>query len=309
MTASPAQKVPVRAELVELRQLRCFVAVAEEMHFGRAAARMHIVQPAISRQIASLESRLGFQLFVRRPLALTPAARNLLDEARAALQLVDRAVESAALVATGELGTLQMGYIQSAMKPALMPILREYRTRAPTMGLDLAELDNDVQIARLHDGLLDLGFLRPVAHDNSLVFETLMRERLKVALPMGHPQAAAAEVALGDLRNETFIVLSRERSRPMNDLHFSIFRQHGFLPKVIEGNTASALNLIALKLAVAIVPETLEEVGIEDVVFRPIKGNLPPVELAIAYRRNPSAGVAEFLDTVRDVMKMEKPQL
>ena len=246
------------------------------MHFGRAADRMHIVQPALSRQIAALERELGYKLLQRetRPITFTPAGELLFNEVRPSLQRIDKAVASASLAARGLMGSLEIGYIIPAMWTVLLPILREYRKRFPDMNFDLVELPADIQLDNLRDGLLDIGFFRPSVHDESIAFETVLREPTLVAVPAEHPQAHKAEVELADLHDETFIVMNRKLTRAMHDLHFSLFREHGFTPRVIEGNTPASLNLVALGMAVALVPASLRHVGIDGIVFRPISG--PP---------------------------------
>jgi DNA-binding transcriptional LysR family regulator len=287
---------------MELRQIRYFIAVAEEMHFGRAAERLHIVQPALSRQIAALERELGFKLLERtkRKVAFTPAGELLFSEAKGSLQRLDKAIASAGLTARGELGQLEIGYIGPAMWSVLRLILQEHRVRKPEMKVDLIELDGDIQIQRLRDGLLDIGFLRPVAHEELLVFETIWHEQTLIALPENHPLAAVDEVDLVDLRDETFVVMNRRRARVQHDALHALFRQHGFSPNVVEGNTPSSLNLVALGQAVAAVPESLQGLPIAGVVFRPVRGPSPVWDLAVAYRRDdPSAALQAFLEIVR----------
>lgn len=272
---------------MELRQLRYFVAVAEEMHFGRAAEKLHVVQPALSRQIAALERELGFPLLerTRRRVAFTPAGELFFHEAKESLQRIDRAVVSAGMTARGELGSLAIGYVASAMWSVLPRILESFLRERPGMTFDLVQLDADVQLQRLRDGLLDVGFIRPLGFDDDVVAtETVWREPLVVALPAAHALADRDEIDLGELRDETFLIPSRRRSRALHDVHISLFREHGFSPSTIEANTPSALLLVSLGRALALTPESLRESGARDVVFRPLRPPVPTLELALAYR-------------------------
>ena len=147
---------------MELRHLRYFVAVAEELHFGRAAQRLHIVQPALSKQIASLEAELGIQLFNRtkRRVTITDAGRALYEEVRVILQRIDRAVETAQMTAAGQVGSLDIGFIGPAMWSVLPKLLAEHHKRVPDVRFRLAELSSAAQLASLRDGALDAGFVR-----------------------------------------------------------------------------------------------------------------------------------------------------
>ena len=286
---------------MELRQLRYFVAVAEEMNFGRAAERLRVVQPTLSRQVGALEHELGFQLLERgtRPITFTAAGRLLFDEVKPSLQRIDRAVAAASLTATGLAGSLQIGYIIPAMWTVLLPILREYGSRFPEMRFDLLELPGEIQLQRLAAGLLDVGFVRPAHHD-LLEFEVVHREPLVVALPAEHPLASLPEIDLRNLKEERFLLMNRREAPQLHDLHIGIFRQHGFTPDVLEVNNPSSLNLIALGQAVALVPQSFPKVGIDGIAYRPFTGPQTFIDLAIAYRRGDIPPAVEgFLDVVR----------
>jgi len=242
---------------VELRHLRYFVAVAEELHFGRAASRPHIVQPALSKQIIGLERELGIALFDRtKGVKLTAAGAVFLDEARAVLQRADSAVHAAQATARGELGTL------------------------------------------------DIGFVRPRAIDDVLVFETVWREQFVLALPDEHPLASAEAIDLADLTDETFITLPRPDAPRLHDLHVATCLSYGFTPKLSDqGNSPAALSMVASGLGVALIPESAQNVGWTGIVFRPLIRPTPEVELTAAYRSdNGSAALRSFLDTVRSTI-------
>ena len=171
---------------VELRHLRYFVAVAEERHFGRAADRLHIVQPALSKQVIALERELGLELLDRtRGVKLTQAGEVFYAEAKAILERVERATAATKATAKGEAGSLAIGYVGTAPWSVLPAILREHRRLHPDLRFHLDELGTSDQLERIRDGSLDVGFARRLALDDVLVFEPVWRESYVVALSYG----------------------------------------------------------------------------------------------------------------------------
>src|SRR5215475_15690071 len=170
---------------MEFRHLRSFVAVAEELHFGRAAARVHIVQPALSRQIRALEDEIGIRLFERdrRRMALTPAGTAFLDEARSLLEHADRAVEAARRADRGELGSLRIAYVPAMVSTGLPEIVRSFRQRYPGVDVRLQEMTPATQVEALLGERVDVGFVRGPIHEPALAAETVLEEPLVAALP------------------------------------------------------------------------------------------------------------------------------
>src|SRR3954447_13688943 len=205
-----AQRVAnIRA--MELRHLRYFVAVAEELHFRRAAERLHMSQPPLSQQIRNLEADVGATLLVRnqRGVERPAAARAYLARARDILAAVEDAAREARRVQRGEVGRLDVGFVGSAMYSVVAELLRASRGRFPDVGLHLRELGTTEQLRRLEDGRLDVGFLRPPGPRPGLSIETVMREPVVAALPDAHPLATSEQVRIEDLAGAPLVLLTR----------------------------------------------------------------------------------------------------
>jgi len=291
---------------VELRHLRYFVALAEELHFGRAANRLHIVQPALSKQILALERELGVELLDRtHGVTLTPAGAVFYEEASAILDRVSEAVRSAQGTARGELGSLDVGFVGPAMWSVLPWILREHRRAHPNLRYRLFELGSPEQMERLRAGTLDVGFLRPIAVDDALVFKPVWREQFVVALADDHPLAGTGRIDLADLKDERFVVLPRRMAPNLSDTSLSICLSYGFSPKVVEeGNSPSALVMVAMGLCVALIPESARNAGFKGITFRPLIRPTPEQDLAVAYRaEDRSPALRAFLATISSVVR------
>ena len=294
---------------MELRHLRYFVAVAEELHFHRAAQRLHISQPPLSQQIRALERELGVTLLLRnrRRVALTAAGEGFLDDARSILAAVDRASERARGIARGSLGTLAIGFVGSAMfSPKLPQILREFRARHPDVELVLRELPTTVQLAALVAGELDVGVIRgPVdvtELDGQLELMTIQRERLVAALPADHPLAARRRLRPQDLRGESFVILTRREAPGLYSGLAAAMGEAGGLPDdVLEvAEMQTIISLVAGGFGVSLVPASVGQVDRSGVAFRPIAGPTPTIELEIAWRPGADSPVRdEFLSIAR----------
>jgi LysR family transcriptional regulator, benzoate and cis,cis-muconate-responsive activator of ben and cat genes len=292
---------------VELRHLKYFHALAEELHFGRAAERVHIVQPALSRQIAALEQELGLMLFDRttRGVELTPAGKALHEKVTAILPAIDDAIDVARMTATGDTGRLEIGYIAAAMWSVLPPILQEHRRRFPNVLFRVSELPMAGEhLAPLLDGSLDVAFIRPVAPLRALVFREVIREELVAVLPENHRYAASEAVDLADLADERFMLGSRTLYPGANDQFVQACTAAGFTPLTMdEGDSPNALYLVAAGSAFALAPASTQHSGLPGVVFKPFTHPTPEVVLAVAYRRDDqSQSLAAFLETVDTVV-------
>lgn len=290
---------------MDLRHLRYFVATAEELHFGRAAERLHVAQPALSRQIIALERELNLKLFDRghQRVALTRAGEAFLEEARAVLDRAVRAEWVAKRIADGEVGRFEVGFVTPAMWYVLPPILREHRSRQPDVRVGLHELGLDVQLELLLSGTLDLAFVRPPILDDRLAAETVWRDPIVVALSERHQLAGADTIDLADLADETFVTVPRTES-PLQDLYRSICLEHGFSPVFNEqATTPAATQMIAAGLGISLAGASTESAALPGVVFRPLRGVSVELEL-IACRRadDDSPMLHAFLETVRQVV-------
>lgn len=289
---------------MELRHLRYFAAVAEELHFGRAAQRLHIVQPALSKQIASLESEIGVQLFHRtkRRVTITDAGSVLHEEVRVILQRIERAVEAAQMTAAGQVGSLDLGFIGPAMWSVLPKLLGEHHRRLPDVRFRLSELSSVAQIASLRDGTLDAGFVRLPLHDYDYVeFRVVLTEPFVVTLPERHPAAAAASVDLAALAAEPFIFVPRRVEPGFYDRCIALCQSYGFSPNVVEEGTGptAICGMVATGLGITLSPASILDALWPGIVFRPLSRPSLELELAVATRREePSAALRGFLETI-----------
>ncbi|MEV4754173.1 LysR family transcriptional regulator [Micromonospora sp. NPDC049559] len=274
---------------MELRHLRYFVAVAEELHFGRAARRLHIAQPALSQQIQRLERELGARLLVRnrRQVQLSPAGAAFLPEARAALAQADRAASVARRTAAGELGRLALGFVGSVTDELLPRLLPEFRIRYPELRLELREMTSAEQVAALERGELDLGLLRPPAR--GLRTRLVHREPLVVALPAGHRLAGADgpgadELDGAELRGEPFVLFPRHKGPGLYDMIIDYCQRSGVTPTVVQEavQMQTITALVAAGTGVALVPSSQRAVPRAGLVFRPLR-SAPAVDLVAAW--------------------------
>lgn len=278
---------------MDLRHLRYFVAVAEERHFGRAAARLHMAQPPLSQAIRQLETELGVELLRRttRRVDLTEAGRAYLERARGILADVDDAAHQARRVAAGAVGHLAIGCVGSATYSLLPTLSRRLLTELP--GVDFSfrgEMLAPDQVEALRTGAIDVALLRTPVADLGVTTRVLRRDRLVVALPADHVLARRSRVRPGDLAGTDLIVHSAERRSVMYDVVVSLLREAGAEAHVRHevGETSTLVTLVAGGLGVAVVPEPVTALTIEGVVYRPLTGPAgtpaATVELAVAHR-------------------------
>lgn len=296
---------------MDLRDLACFVAVAEELHFGRAAERLHMAQPPLSRRIRALEDELGAPLFRRnrRRVALTDPGAALLAEARTVLAGVERARAAVAGALRGERGHLQIGFTGSAPFNGMIPrIIDALRRRHPGISVTLLELPTPEQVPALLDGRLDAGFLRPAgaAGEPRLALRPVLSEPLVVALRDDHPLAGRPAIVLADLAEEPFVLYPRSVGSALHDLVEALCRQAGFRPAVAQEarQMATLIGLVAAGLGVTLVPASIRAVHSEGVAYRPLAGIGADagLDLALAHRAGDrSAALARFLEVVRQV--------
>ncbi len=287
---------------VELRHLRYFVAVAEELHFGRAAARLHISQPPLSMQIRALEESLGVQLLLRtqRRVSLTQAGSVFLDEARQILARTESAMLLAMRASRGEVGNLTIGFISTADYNVLPPLLREFRSRAPDVRLTLHESTTDRQLADLVDGRIDVGFVHPPVEDLRLAYRTIYREPLLAALPASHPLAhARGKIRLAALADTPFILFPRPLAPSLYDAVVSFCRSAGFSPRIDQEavQMQTIVSLVSAEIGVALIPASLRHLGRTGVVYKALIERSPDTEIGIAWRRDdPRAMLQLVLD-------------
>ncbi|AOI72745.1 LysR family transcriptional regulator [Burkholderia ubonensis] len=257
---------------MELRQLRYFIAVAEEMNITRAAERLHMTQPPLSRQLQAIEDEIGLPLFERgaRPLKLTEAGRVFYAQAK---RLVDQADELGPL--TRRLAQMSerivIGFVPSTLYGALPDVIRAFREARPDVELSLIEMFTLEQLGALKGGRIDVGFGRLRFDDDQLVREALIEEKLIAALPAGHPLADPDRpLALADVANETLIVYPSTPRPSFADQQLSALRDGGLAPAGVHEvrELQTALGLVAAEVGVSLVPESVEGVRVKGVVYR-----------------------------------------
>ncbi|MCU0526172.1 MAG: LysR family transcriptional regulator [Elainella sp. Prado103] len=275
--------------MIELRHLRYFITVAEELHFGRAADRLHMAQPPLSQQIKQLEIALGFQLFYRtkRSVQLTEAGQVFLLESRKLFKQLDQAIESGRQVSRGESGQLVIGFISSSAYSVLPEMLRSFRSQVPEVRLELHEMPTNEQIEWLRQGKIDLGILRPPVEDPSLQLSTILREPMVVALPESHPLIDQSAIALDSLSRESFVLFPRPLSPRVYDQIISLCQQAGFSPHIVQEamQMQTIISLVAGGMGVSIVPISLQNMQRTGVVYKPLAEPTPYAEVAIAWRQ------------------------
>jgi DNA-binding transcriptional LysR family regulator len=265
--------------MVELRRLRYLVAVADEGHITRAAERLGIQQPPLTRQIRQLEEELGVTLFERLPrgMRLTEAGRVVVEEARDVLARAERIRETAQRAARGEQGRLAVGYTSSsAFHPFVTQRIRAFREARPGVLLGLTEDGTPELVQALRDERVDAAFVRSASNDISgLTLDLLLEEKMAAAVPVGHPLSRhEGKVALADLAEETFVFYRRPSGPGLYDAIMAACLAAGFSPNVGQeaSRMASSLSLVASGLGVSIVPASMQRMNVEGVAFVRLKG-------------------------------------
>jgi DNA-binding transcriptional LysR family regulator len=293
--------------MFELGQLRAFVAVATELNFGRAARRLHITQPPLSRQIQALERTLDVTLFVRttRSVALTPAGHAFLGEARALLRQAEGAVQAARRAAGGAEGTLTVGFIGATCYGFLPRMAARARAELPGLALTLREMESADQFEALALGRIDVGLVRPVAGLERLSSRLVMRERLALAMPADHPLAARRRPDLRQVDGLAFIGYAPE-AKHLHDVVAGALAANRVAPRVVQRVThaQAILALVSAGLGVALVPSEARNACFDNVTFRPVELGEARAELHAAWSgdaRNPA------LPAFRDLLATVSP--
>jgi DNA-binding transcriptional LysR family regulator len=299
---------------MELRHLRYFVAVAEDLHFGRAARRLRIAQPSLSRQVRDLERELGVPLLSRahRRVALTTAGEAFLEGARLTLARALEAAEDARRAHRGEVGRLRMGFVQSATFHALPLLLGTFRATCSDVALEVRAMTTVEQVAALRDRGIHLGLLRPPIDDRGLALRVISRDPLAVALPGNHPLAGSERVPLAALAGEPFILYARSEGPGVRDAIVGTCLAAGFSPRVVQeaGDTPTIVALVGAGLGISLLIAPVPPAPDGAVVYRALEEKLPPWDLALAWRRdNQSAVVERFLEVTRETGAAEAGDL
>lgn len=262
--------------MIELRHLRYFLAVAEELHFGRAAERLGIAQPPLTQQIQRLESMAGCKLFERstRGTRLTPAGTVFTDYARRTVELAESGVEAARRASRGETGSLIIGTPPSLMLSALPKVIRRYGRRFPEVELSLREMSTAALTTALEAGLLDVAFLREPEPRTALTVDYSFEEPVVAVLPAGHALAKSGKLALQQLAAERFVFFPRTLGAAFHDRLLEFCRQAGFVPRIVQEarQWQSVVSLVEAGFGVTLGPACVERFRWPGVRFRRLRG-------------------------------------
>jgi DNA-binding transcriptional LysR family regulator len=261
---------------IELRHLRYFVAVAEELHFGRAAERLHLAQPPLSQQIRKLEELLGYPLFVRtsRSVSLTPSGEALLQRARRTLRNFQRDIDETRSIARGDVGSLHIGFVGSAMLATLPGIFRSYGKAYPQVRLHLHESFTSMVIEGLENGTLDAGILRDGDSWDGMHVTTIFTEPFVAVLPSTHHCAKQKTVSVASLRDEPFVYFPRSAGARAYERPLTLCEEHGFRPKIVQeaSHWLTIMRLVASGLGVSIAPACVRRIASPEVACVPLRG-------------------------------------
>ena len=291
--------------MFELSQIRCFVAVAEELHFSRAAERLNMTQPPLSRQIRLLEHHVGTQLLERtsRSVRLTAAGKSFFPEAARILRMADEAASTARRVAKGEKGSLAIGFTAAFGYGLLPEMVRHLRERSPGISLTLKELVSSAQLELLDSGQLDIGLMRPHGEHGELETVPLGQESLILAIPEVEAANWPAQPTLTSLQHRPFLMYSPYEAHYFYQLVHSILDRAGVKPEIVEyvGQIHTMLALVNAGMGVALIPEAATRLRFDGIVLRRITTEPErPVEMVCSYRKDNDNPILEIFR--RDVL-------
>ncbi|WNI28431.1 LysR family transcriptional regulator [Streptomyces sp. ITFR-6] len=298
---------------MELRHLSAFVAVAEELHFGRAAKRLQMAQPPLSQQIRRLEKELGVQLFERntRSVRLTGAGESFLQPVRAVLDGLDVAVRAAKAAGRGEYGRVGIGFAGASSHGTLPRLTRAVRAAHPGIELVMTgQTYADVALARVADGSLDLGFVRLPVTQPGVVHRVIDEEELVCALPSDHPLATRDSVSIEALAGEPFVSFPANAGSTVRDAMVGACEAAGFNPRVVQEapDSYTIMALVAAGVGVTLTVTSVQHIQQNGLVYRPLTG--PPIrrQAALAWRTdNPSAALRAVLAVAQDALPTPSP--
>lgn len=290
--------------MIQLTQVRCFVAVAEELHFGRAATRLNMTQPPLSRQIQLLEHALGVELLERtsRVVRLTQAGSVFLTEGRRLLQNAEDAALAARRAGRGALGQIAIGFTPGCSYDFLPRLISALRTHYPDVELILEEMVTRDQLSALASSRLDIGFIRPHFDAPDIERHRIVKEPILAAIPEDHPMAALEVVMPADLEGQELIMYSVLGGGYFHDLVHRLLISSDIRPKLIHHLTQihALLSLVKTGMGIALIPRSASRLGISNVVYRRLGfGSDISAELFMAYRAdNPSVVLGNVTNVI-----------
>ncbi|MEK3714494.1 LysR substrate-binding domain-containing protein [Paenibacillus sp. FSL R7-0333] len=290
---------------MDIRKLQYFIAVAEELHFHRAAEKLNMTQPPLTQQIQALEQELGVKLFERnkRQVRLTPAGSVFWEEASRILSQLERSIQTVRLASQGIIGHLNIAFIGSAEGGIMVDVLKIFRQRFPQIQLNLLEMTSAQQWQALHDGTIHIGFMRFIEPAQNINHCSLINETLVAVLPDQHPLAKLPALPVSALRSEPFIFFPRKHSLPFHDLIMGFCAEHDVYPQVVQEAVQmyTIVNLVAANLGVSIVPSSVSVFQRSGVVFRPFEDNVPPVPFYAAWRTDTNQAIlTAFIEILQE---------
>lgn len=294
-------------EKIELRHLRYFIAVAEELNFGRAAQKLQITQPSLSRQIQKLEQELGVILFERSPLKiqLTKVGELFFWEAQQILIKVEQGILVAQRANRGEIGQLKIGFQGSAVYDIISNSIKAFRASYPDVDIIIEPMGTKEQISAIENNHLDLGFVIPPIKSSKLIVETIFQEPVVVVLPENHPLANETEITIAALANEPLILASRDRGCGLFEQISNLYYQAGLRPNIIYAakEMQVMLGFVAAGMGISLLPAYVQNLQRLGVIYRTLEPNSPIVELAIAWKQNNHQPILQaFLKIVKQFL-------
>ncbi|PFJ80164.1 LysR family transcriptional regulator [Bacillus cereus] len=289
---------------MDIRKMRYFITVAEELNFSRAAERLMMAQPPLSQEIRKLEEELGVQLFHRtkRMVELTDAGKIFLEGARQTLLQVDRTIKETQLADEGKIGHLIIGFVDST--ETVIEILKRFRERFPRIQLILREMTTDQQIKALYEKQIHIGFIRSKKNNEILASEVCSEECLKLVLHQDHPLISLPNISIKSLVDEPFILFPRHFGTNFYDLIISYFWEHGVSLNIVQEaiQMQTIVNLVAAGMGISVVPSSVESYKKSGVMYKDIQENTPKINLYVGWRQDERSVVLEnFLTVVREV--------
>jgi DNA-binding transcriptional LysR family regulator len=289
---------------VEIRHLRYFLAIAEELNFSRAAEKLRIAQPPLSQQIKQLEHELGVQLIERetRPVRLTEAGKFFREQSQTLVSRFDELIQQMQKMGRGETGTLAIAFVASATFEVLPVVLREFQKCFPDVQLDLFEMNTSEQKVALLERRINLGFVRPDLKDDAIVVEKLLEESIVLAVPSGHKYSNRQSINITDIAKDPLICFPCLPEPSFGSFILGVCRAHGFEPIVVQhaGELQTALSLVAGGMGIALLPNSIRKIEREGVVYLPLNEPVPKTTLSVAFRTDDtSPTLKSFLEILR----------
>ncbi|AFY37057.1 transcriptional regulator, LysR family [[Leptolyngbya] sp. PCC 7376] len=297
---------------IEFRQIRYFVAVAEELNFTRAAKKLRIAQSLLSRQIQNLEKEIGIQLLDRtkRKISLTPAGITFFDECRQIIQAVEQAIQNTQKVAQGKIGRIVMGIESSTRHDIVLKIIRQFHQSYPGIELVLQEMSSGKQVKALREKKITVGLLDPVIATTDLKFQVLFSDPLVAVLPEKHPLANSETIDLEDLATDLWVTGPHDGSCGLLKRLLDICKQYGFTPQIRQeaNDIPMKLSFIAAGFGVSLLPASSRTLATPGVKFIPLQDPVPEIQMAIAWldKPEPSPLRESLLETIHSAVGLKQ---